>query len=163
MPLSHLIALMIHAHRKRFTQINHLHAGHSAATRTDNHANRFRGPHGQNFSKTIAPGQPARMTLRPSASNPPEASCFNAPGSSCRHSAHTTLADLITRSSGTRHHPLHNVKQSPIPRKEGETHMNAQTLAGSVRSSTDTKPPSDPDQKPQGELVEPDGIEPTTS
>ena len=96
---------------------NHFHTNHSA---------QFAWPE---LLKTIAPGQSARMTLRPSASNPPEASCFNAPGSPCRpespHDAGRSHHKIVRNASSS----SSQCQTIPHSRRRGKLVVGARPMA----------------------------------
>jgi hypothetical protein len=141
---------------------NHLHAGHSAATRTDYHAHRLRGPHGQNFQRPWLQDNRHAWPTRPSASNPPEASCFNAPGSSCRpespHDAGRSHHKIVRNASSS----SSQCQTIPDPVTGGETRLERSTQRGAF-ALRQTPNHQLPDPISEAQLVEPDGIEPTTS
>jgi hypothetical protein len=94
-------------------------------------------PHDQNY-KDHSSRTTGTHGQRPSASNRSEASCFDAPGPSCRLSPTRRWPVSSQDLPGTRHHPLHNVKQSPHPSGRGKPVIDTRPLRGAPRSSTDT-------------------------
>ena len=118
MPLSHLIALMIHTRRRKAVRINqnctraaarqyaHIvsnHTRHQAGACSPPYGPLGSRPHDQNFKDH---GCGCITTSAPHASTRP------VHPARCRKTPAKTLAGLTQRPPGTRHHPLHNVKQS---------------------------------------------------
>ena len=103
MPLSHLIALMIHTRSFKPAHIVSNHTRHQAGACSPPYGLLGSRPHDQNFKDH---GCGCITTSAPHASTRP------VHPAKCHNSTRKDAGRPPQRPPGTRHHPLHNVKQS---------------------------------------------------